>query len=445
MNNAWLAGIPLFIFILGTLISKKIEAAALVSSVLAVVMLEKANFLPGYIAKMYEVCADSSFQLLVIVSLCFAGMAELLERSGAMFGFRRFLERVCRTEKKTAFFTWLLGGVIFIDDYLNALAVSASMKSISDEKRIPREHLAYTTNCMGACVCVLIPVSSWAAFAIGCGVEQGAGLKDYLEAIPMMFYPICAIIICLLVGLKIFPPIGMLKKAYRRVEQGGAVLDEKDARIEEINADDLKAASPVNFLIPVAVLVGGMLYFDNNIIAGVLLALAAMFIMYLVQRVFTPDSFIRTFVKGAGNVLPLVINIFVVYIMEKAVSEMGFIDYLTGLLSRMFPRAVLPMVAFLSVAAICFFAASFWALIAIAFPLFLPMAASVGLPAAVIIAAVMSGVALGSQACLYSDAIFMVAAGTGVSNTRQFEVVLPYTIIGAVAAALLFLAVGFLV
>ena len=61
------------------------------------------------------------------------------------------------------------------------------------------------------------------------------------------------IIICLLVGLKIFPPIGMLKKAYRRVEQGGAVLDEKDARIEEINADDLKAASPVNFLIPVDV------------------------------------------------------------------------------------------------------------------------------------------------------------------------------------------------
>ena len=60
----------------------------------------------------------------------------------------------------------------------------------------------------------------------------------------------------------------------------------------------------------------------------------------------------------------------------------------------------------------------------------------------IIIAAIMSGVALGSQSCLYSDAIFMVSAGTGVSNTGQFEVVLPYTIIGAAFAAILFLVVG---
>lgn len=87
-------------------------------------------------------------------------MIVLLEKSGAMFGFRKMMERHLYSAKSTLLLTSLLGAVVFIDDYLNALAVSISMKGISDHYKIPREHLAYTVNCMGACICVLIPVST---------------------------------------------------------------------------------------------------------------------------------------------------------------------------------------------------------------------------------------------------------------------------------------------
>lgn len=81
-------------------------------------------------------------------------------------------------------------------------------------------------------------------------------------------------------------------------------------------------------------------------------------------------------------------------------------------------------------------------MIVISFPIFLPMAVSMGVNPSLVIAAVMSGVALGSQACLYSDAIFMVAAGTEVPNDTQFRTVLPYVLIGAAAAALMFIIAG---
>ena len=214
-NELW-AGIPLLILIAGALITKRIMEPALISSVVAVAMLEGGNFVNGYVGKMYEVLSNPSYQLLVFVGLGFAGISALLEKSGAMLGFRRVMEKICRTRSQTIFFTWLLGGIVFIDDYLNALAVSASMKGISDEKRIPREHLAYTVNCMGACVCVLLPISSWAAFAVGCASEQNMGMTEYLQAIPFMFYPICAILISLLLAFGKFPRLGELKKAYRR-------------------------------------------------------------------------------------------------------------------------------------------------------------------------------------------------------------------------------------
>lgn len=443
-NELW-AGIPLLILIAGALITKRIMEPALISSVVAVAMLEGGNFVNGYVGKMYEVLSNPSYQLLVFVGLGFAGISALLEKSGAMLGFRRVMEKICRTRSQTIFFTWLLGGIVFIDDYLNALAVSASMKGISDEKRIPREHLAYTVNCMGACVCVLLPISSWAAFAVGCASEQNMGMTEYLQAIPFMFYPICAILISLLLAFGKFPRLGELKKAYRRVEGGGEVLDDSRAVLEpERVSADVTPSSPLNFLIPMAALVVGMLAFGSNIVVGILFAIAAMLILYAGQKRMKAAEFFDCFLRGASGMTPMMITIFAAFIMEMSIEQMGFTGYMTGLLSKTIPAGLIPVTAFLAAGGITFFAASFWALIVIAFPIFLPMAVQAGVNPALIIGAVMSGVALGSQACLYSDAVFMVAAGTDVPNDVQFRTALPYVAAGAAAAAALFVIAGFL-
>lgn len=140
---------------------------------------------------------------------------------------------------------------------------------------------------------------------------------------------------------------------------------------------------------------------------------------------------------------PMLMNIFMAFIMELAVEQMGFTTAVIELVTASVPVWLIPAAIFLSVGVIAFFAASFWALIVISFPIFIPMAFQMGIPPALVVAAVMSGVALGSQACLYSDAVFMVAAGTGVPNEVQFKTVLPYMGISALAAEILFIAAGF--
>lgn len=441
MNVQLLAGIPFLILIIGALVTRRIIEPAAVSSVVAVAMLAGTDFMAAYIEKMYQVLTDESFQLLVIVGTGFAGMSALLEKSGATLGFRGILEKFCKTRGTTLFCTWLLGAVIFIDDYLNALAVSESMKGIADKMRIPREHLAYTVNCMGACVCVLLPVSSWAAFAISCAAGHGMGMKEYLAAIPLMFYPICAIVISLLLAAGKFPKLGQLKKAYDRVGHGGSLL-ENSVKMPKDAGEPVKAASPHHFLLPMAALIAGMLAFGQNIVAGMLTGLAVMAVMLLLEKKMKLNDILDTFTAGASTIMPLLITMYVTFIMEAAVEEMGFRDFLTGLISRAFPAWSIPMIAFVSVASITFFAASFWSLIVIAFPIFLPMAVSMGVNPSLVIGAVMSGVALGSQACLYSDAIFMVAAGTDVPNDTQFKTALPYVLIGAAVAAVMFGAAG---
>ena len=442
MDIQLIEGIPFLILIIGALITKRIIEPAFISSVLAVGMLAGTDFMPAYIEKMYQVLTDESFQLLMIVGTGFAGMSALLEKTGAMLGFRKVLKRFCKTKASTLLCTWLLGAIIFIDDYLNALAVSQSMKGIADERRIPREHLAYTVNCMGACVCVLLPVSSWAAFAVACASGQGMGMKEYLEAIPLMFYPICAIVISFLLAVGKFPKLGQLKKAYDRVGHGGPLLESGIKRKEITGNEKIEASSPLNFLIPMLVLVGGMVIYDQNIAAGMMMALTAILVMCLAEKRMRLKEVFDTFTAGASTIMPLLITMYVTFIMEAAVEEMGFMDYLTGLISRTFPAWGIPAVAFISVASITFFAASFWSLIVISFPIFLPMAVQMGVNPSLVIAAVMSGVALGSQACLYSDAIFMVAAGTEVPNDTQFRTVLPYVLIGAAVSVLLYVAAG---
>lgn len=436
-----LAGIPFLILIVGALVTRRIIEPAFLSSVLAVVMLAGTDFVTAYAEKMYQVLADESFQLLIIVGAGFAGMSALLEKSGAMLGFRGVLEKFCRTKASTLFCTWLLGGIIFIDDYLNALAVSESMKGIADQRRIPREHLAYTVNCMGACVCVLLPVSSWAAFAVACAAGQGMGMTEYLGAIPMMFYPICAIVISLMLALGKFPKLGQLKRAYERVEQGGELLENRAKTVKNSEAT-AAGSSPLNFLVPMAALIAGMVIFEQNIVIGMMAALVVMLIMYPAEGIIKWKDMFDTFMEGASTIMPLLITMYVTFIMEAAVAEMGFMEYLTGLISRTFPAWSIPVIAFGSVALITFFAASFWSLIVISFPIFLPMAVSMGVNPSLVIGAIMSGAALGSQACLYSDAIFMVAAGTDVPNDTQFRTVLPYVLIGAGAAAVMYIAAG---
>lgn len=451
MEYGIISCIPIAVLIIGVLITKRMPEMIILSSIIGAVLVYKAKFFTGYVGLIYGALANESYQFLLILLLGFGGMIKLFEKSGALQGFGKAISKVADGPKKSMVATWIMGVLMFVDDYLNVLAVSSSMRGITDKNGIPREHLAYGVNSMGACVCVLIPFTSWATFAMGVMSEQGLGFSDYVRALPYMFFPIIAIAVCLLVAVGVIPKVGVIKKAYQRVAAGGPVLvkEETDgASIVNMGAsedeEEPEPTSALNFFIPIIVLIVVMMIWDNNVVNGIIAAVACQLIMYLAQKIMTLGEFLENFFAGLSGMAPLAFIIMFAYILGATNDEMGFSTYIIGILTKTIPPQLLPMIAFLVVAAVSFAAASFWVLIVITVPIFVPLAVSMGINPAIVIAAIMSGVAFGSKFCFYSDAVFMTSAGTGVSNMTQIKAVAPYVLGSAVLAAIVFGIVGFI-
>lgn len=449
MEYGIISCIPIAVLIVGALITKRMPEMIFLSSLIGAILVYKQHFFTNYIGMIYSAVSNESFQFLLMILLGFGGMIKLFEKSGAILGFSKIIGRFANTRRKAMVVTWIMGIIMFVDDYLNVLAVSFSMKETTDRNRIPREHLAYGVNSMGACVCVLIPFTSWAAFAVGCIGDQGLGFMDYVKSIPYMFFPLLAILICLLVALGVIPKIGPIKKAYKRVDEGGPVLVEEKAGASIVNMEsddnsDVTPTTPLNFFIPIIALVVGMFIFNNDVVSGIFIAIAVQLVLYLAQRIMNLTEFVETFFSGVASMASLALVICFAYALNIANTEMGFAEYVINGLQSIIPEsmyAFIPAFVFTIVSLVAFAAASFWILIIITTPIFLPLAASTGVDPSLIIAAIMSGVAFGSKFCFYSDAVFMTSAGTGVSNMTQIKAVAPY-VLGAAGLAIICFAVA---
>lgn len=451
MEYGIISCIPIAVLIIGVLITKKMPEMIIFSSIVGAALVFKTDIFNGYVGWLYGALSNESYQFLLILLLGFGAIIKLFEKSGALQGFANAIGRFANTRKKTMFVTWLMGIIMFVDDYLNVLAVSSSMRALTDKQRIPREHLAYGANSMGACVCVLIPFTSWAAFAIGCLSEQGLGFTDYVRSLPYMFFPIIAIIVCLLVAVGVIPKVGLIKKAYERVDAGGSVLCPVESsgstssiiNMGEETDEDVKPSSPLNFFIPIIALIVITIVCGNSVVHGIIAAIVIQFILYLAQRLMTLSEFMNTMFEGITSMAGLAFIICFAYILGSANDAMGFSTFVINGLSGTIPPALLPALAFIIIGAVAFAAASFWVLIVITVPIFVPLASSMGIDPAIIIAAIMSGVAFGSKFCFYSDAVFMTSAGTGVPNMTQIKAVAPYVLGSAALSAVAFLIIGF--
>lgn len=211
----------------------------------------------------------------------------------------------------------------------------------------------------------------------------------------------------------------------------------------EETGEDVKPSSPMNFFMPIIALIVVTIVCGNSVVHGIIAAIVIQFILYLAQRLMTLGEFMNTMFEGITSMAGLAFIICFAYILGSANDAMGFSAFVINGLSGTIPPALLPALAFIIIGAVAFAAASFWVLIVITVPIFVPLASSMGIDPAIIIAAIMSGVAFGSKFCFYSDAVFMTSAGTGVPNMTQIKAVAPYVLGSAALSAVAFLIIGF--
>ncbi len=192
--------IPILVLIIGGFATKRVTETLILSTLIGAVLIYRGTFFGEYVGMIYEVLSNDSFQFILILLIGIGSIIRLYERSGALAGFRSLLKRWATTPKRSVLITWLLCFVLFIDDYLILLTASSSMKKLTDAAGVPREHLAYTVNALGASVCILVPFTSWSSFTVSQIEKVGMAFSDYVHSLPYMFFPIASVAVSFLLA-----------------------------------------------------------------------------------------------------------------------------------------------------------------------------------------------------------------------------------------------------
>jgi len=439
--------ITLFI-IVGAVATKRCVEFMIAGSMICAVVLYGTGFLSGWAKSLQSMLSENVWVMLVC--LLFGGLIGLLTASKGSFGFARIISKFCNTQKKTLLTTFVMGILIFVDDYLNVLSIGVCMKKISDKQKLPRETLAYLLDSTGAPVCVLLPFSTWAVFYASLFYQQDSvkslgfksALAAYCSAIPFLFYPIITLIIVFLFCLGIMPKLGPMKKAYKRVEETGMVYSEASRKYNHDSPEDEEDGNIWNFIIPMGVLVA-VAVATGDILSAVILALLVCFFMYVPRKILTVDEFLNSMIRGFGDMLPTLTLLLVTFVLKDLSGKMGMTDYIIKLAEPYLFASIFPAMVFILGAVLAFTTGSDWGMSSIITPIVFPLGAALGANPVLIMAAVISGGTFGSHACFYSDATLLASQASGIVNMEHALSQLPYVIISSILSVICFLIAGF--
>ena len=448
MEHGFISCLPIIVLMIGALLTKRIMEMLVLATVTGVALLYGADFLHGFVDVLYETLSSWSLQFVFIILFAFGGLIKLFQTSGAISGFGDILSKYASGPKKPLVLAWILGLLMFVDDFLNVLTVCFSLRELTDRNGIPREHLAMQAAAVAAAMASFIPFSSWAGFHIGLISAEGYGFIDYVKAMPFMFFPIIATIMCLLVDLNIIKKRGLLKEAYERVAAGGSTVPKDDSEAGLIDMgmeEEAKPTSAWNVAVPLLAMIAGTLIFDCDLAYGCVISIVVQMVMYLAQRIMSPKKYVDDFIDGAKSMFPLMVLVTFAFMLSNVNGKLGFFEYMIARIGSVVPGSLLPAMTFLLVALATFATAGYWSMQVISVPIFLPLAGALGVNPSIIVAAIMSGVSFGCCYCFYSDNIFMTAAGSQVSNFRQTRVSTPYLVPCAVLSFICYLIAGFLI
>lgn len=450
MNTGLIAIFIILFIIIGAITTKKCVEFLIAGSLIATLVMYQGSFIMQWCTIIQTALADNVW--IIIICSLFGSLIALLQTAKGSFGFSRLVERLCDTEKKTLLTTFVLGILIFVDDYLNVLSIGVCMKEVFDKKRLPRETLAYMLDSTAAPVCVLLPFSTWAVFYASLFFEQDlvvqagftSGMDAYMHAIPFCFYPIITLLLVLLFALGAMPKLGSMKKAYERVKTSGKVYSDASRKYNHEEYRGYEEDGNIwDFVVPMAVLVGVAIV-TGDVLVAVVLAILVCFLMYVPRKVIRFDEFFNIVVKGFADMVSVCILLVVAFAVQALTEEMGLADFIIETMTPLLNAASFPTITFILVAALGFTTGSFWGMCAVVTPIIFPLAAALGANPVLVMGAVVSGGAFGSHACFYGDATILASTGACIDNMEHTMSQLPYVLLASALTLVGFLICGFM-
>ncbi|MFL0250533.1 Na+/H+ antiporter NhaC family protein [Clostridium neuense] len=445
-----LPAISIFLFVI---LTKSVIEGFLWCGMLAVFIKYKLDFFTAYQDRVIKTITNSDNAYLAIVFLLLGVMIVMLKKSGAATYFAKIVSKRAKNSKVALIITWLLSFVLCVDDYLQAFVIGASMSTVNDEFKIPREHTAYNIRATAVHTSSLIPIGSWVVFGASLletdkFATKGMGVHAYMNTVPFFFYSFASLAIAFLLAINVMPKLGGIKKAYERVENGGSLKPLIEGEITSNEEDFHKIRKGVNiisFIVPIASMVGCSVYFNFNMQYGIGLAIFITGALFLIQKIFTMNDLMEILYEGFTSMLQMTFLLIIGITMSDMISDLGFTTFIVNITKGIVNPSILPFIIFILFCSTEFLVTFNWTLYMMALPSVIALASATGANPYICIAALFSAGLFGSNASFASDAGLCSAGGTEIDLYSHNLSGLPYHIISFIIASTAYLACGFLI
>lgn len=450
MEYGALTLIPIVFIIVMAVVTRKSFESLLAGSVIACIIMHGTGFFLPWVDMLMEALSDPENQWVILVCGLFGSLIALLRESKGTGGFIRIGERLCKTERGALLGTFVMGVVIFVDDYLNMLTVGTCMRAICDRRKVPRESLAYMLDSTGTPICVLLPFSTWTAFYISLFMKEEAirnmgfssGLSMYIQTIPYIFYASVTVLMVFLFAMGWLPKIGPMKKAYDRVRATGRTYSEESDRYNTEPEDTGEEGRVIDFLLPVAFLIVATIVADD-ILAAVILTLVLCLVLYIPRKRMTFTQWSELLISGFCEMMPTLAILAGAFTVARCCNAMELPEYVISTVQPYVTPQTYPLIIFLVVSVLTFATSSTWGISTIVIPIIIPLGAAVDANMILTMAAILSGSTFGSHACFYSDATVLASAAARIENMEHAFTQIPYSLIGAAITCVCLLVSGY--
>ncbi len=469
--------LPPIIAILLALITKEVYSSLFIGILAGGLIYSGFNFETTVVHVFKDGFIDTvadSYNIGIIIFLVLLGsLVAMMNKTGGSAAFGRWTSKHIKSRVGAQLATIALGVLIFVDDYFNCLTVGSVMRPVTDAKKISREKLSYLIDATAAPVCIIAPISSWAAavagFAKGAGAESGMSL--FVQAIPYNFYALLTIVMMIFIAVSKFD-YGPMKK-FENAAKNGAALDELEAISEKANEKTNEKGKVIDLVIPVIFLiiacVIGMIYsggfftegeegyksfitaFSNSdasvgLVFGSFITIIFAIIYFMCRRVISFKDCMGAIPEGFNAMTPAILILVCAWTLKTMTDSLGAKIFISQLIegSASGLQMMLPAIIFLIAVGLSFATGTSWGTFGILIPIVLSVFSAADGPITIIaVSACMAGAVCGDHCSPISDTTIMASAGGQCNHVNHVSTQLPYALTVAAVSFVTYIIAGF--
>ncbi|MHB2153978.1 Na+/H+ antiporter NhaC family protein [Calditrichota bacterium GD2] len=501
----WLSILPPFVAIVFAMLFRQVIISLFFGIWLGVTFLFDYNPFSGFLNTLTEYIGkaptDPERMAILIFSLALGGMVGVISRSGGTMGIVHSLRRFASNRRKGQLATWLMGVLIFFDDYANTLIVGNTMRPLTDRLKISREKLSYLVDSTAAPVATMAIISTWIGYQLSLMNDSFQTLNldlnayiVFIKTIPYNFYPIFSLMFGFFIAF-FNRDLFSMYRAEKRCVTKGAVLREGAVPLADLENSELKPKEGVplrwyNALIPILVVIittlSGLWFtgYYNASAQGLLsenmsglryvslvvgsaesfsVLMWASFsggivaiVLALVQRILNLDQTLQAWVGGVKAMVMAAIILTLAWAIGNICTDLQTANYVIYLTRDFLSPHLIPVIAFISAGIIALSTGTSWGTMAILIPIVIPMAYQLPKLDPTIgpllqdhiflssIASILAGATFGDHCSPISDTTIMSSMATGADHVDHVRTQLPYALISALISLIAgYLLIGY--